>query len=78
VDGINNCTSLGKIHTLTDTKAAANPTSVDEPNFSVVLLALLSKHLSILVRMQGQESLTKAGGEGGNWVNNAHFSAGDL
>lgn len=78
MNGVDNGTSLGQAHSLADTVASADPTGVDKPDLGAVLLALLSKHLGVLVRVQRQESLAEAGRESGNGLSDTHLGTGDL
>jgi len=78
MDRVNNGTGLSKTHSLSNTVGAADPASVDKPNFSAIFFTFLSKHLSILERMEWKEGFTETGGESGNWLSHTHLSAGDL
>lgn len=61
MDRIDDGTGLRKIHALANAEAATDPARVDKPHLRIMFLALLSEHLRVLVGMQGQEGLTKAG-----------------
>jgi len=78
MDGVDDGSRLGQGHAMADTVTATHPAGVDQPDLSLVLLTLLSEHLSVDVGMQGQESFSEAGGESHLRLGDADLSSSDL
>jgi len=75
---VNDSSSLGQTHSLANTVSTTDPACVDEPYLCAMSLALLSEHLSVLVRMQREESLTIASRESRYGFSDTHLCASDL
>lgn len=78
MDGINDTSSDLQTHSLADSELSTGPASVKEPHMSLVTGSLLGEHLGVLVRMQREEGLSKASGEGGDRVCDSYFGSSDL
>lgn len=73
MDGVDDGAGLRETHAMTDTVAATDIASVNQPHFCFVLLALFGEHLGVDVGVKGKESFTIAGGESHLWFSDSYF-----
>ena len=78
MDRVNNGAGLRETHAMTDTVAATDIASVDQPHLGFMLLALLGEHLGVDVWVEGEESFTIASRKGHLWLCNSNFGSRNL
>jgi len=78
VDIIDKLSGNFQAHSLSNSVLSAGPSGVHKPHVGIILLDLLSEHLSIGVWMEREESFSETSREGRFRIYNTHLSSSNL